>query len=426
MGATTRRRLLLGATSWLALVAAASAAYRFLPREKLAKADHVRVEMWRALLETPPTYTVHFTRGVDLARGDGVMATVGGRLERVGEVVRVRQEVIGGPVVATFALDDRKRGLEEFRPSEGTHVVRRTQGGSFLFALQTLLPKARFEKLRSEWERFRAIHAESLARELTPLATDLLRGALDAIVAELPTVLARHEKEIDLVLGRLQGELAGKPLGALLASEVWPILERHGAEPAERIGRELWERVPLMSFAMRALSDRVLEDGPVRVEERWRRFVDEEALPLLRAERPAIEAALWAMARDAATDPQLREGLREIFQQVRDDPAVQALARRLARELLAENPRLEQYLRELPSDPALRARLLRVSDELQEFLTPLGDLLFLDQTGQGINPDLAYLIRLLLLRRDAQLLHLEGGTGAPLPPGGELPGSDGG
>jgi len=426
MGATTRRRLLLGAISWLALVAAASAAYRFLPREKLAKADHVRVEMWRALLDAPPTYTVAFARDVDLARGDGVMATVGGRLERVGEVVRVRQEVEGGPVRATFALDDRRRGLEEFRPCEGTSVIRRSQGGSFLFALQTLLPKARFEKLRAEWERFRTSHAESLARELTPIATDLLRGALDAIVAELPAVLARHEREIDLLLTRLQGELAGQPLGALLASEVWPILERHGAEPAERIGRELWERVPLMSFAVRALSDRVLEDRPVRVEERWHRFVEEEALPLLREERGAIEAALWAMARDAATDPQVREGLRAILTAVRDDPAVQALARRLARELLAENPRLEAYLRELPKDPTLRARLLRVSDELQEFLDPLGDLLFLDATGQGINPDLAYLIRLLLLRRDAQLLHLEGGMGEPLPPGAELPGSDGG
>ncbi|MSR45991.1 MAG: hypothetical protein EXS13_02820 [Planctomycetes bacterium] len=422
MAATTRRKILLGAALWVALIGAASLAVTQLPAAQRIKLDLVRLELSRALFGTAPTYDAVFAGGTLIERGNGVMAQVDGRLERVGEVVRVRTDPTRRAVRATFALDRHKVGVEEWRPRSGAVAVRRSQGASFLFAVKKLLPSGRLERVKQEWAIFRTRHSRELALELQPVATELAKQALGTILDELPDALARHRREIDLLGTALQGELAGEPMSRLLAQELLPIVERHAAAPAEAIGRELWDRVPLMSFALRAAADRVLEERPVRVEERWRKFVDEEALPVLRAHQAEIESALAAIARDAAGDPELRDGLKTIAERVKNDPLVQELSRRLLRELVTENPRLEAWLRELPQDPALRACLERASAQLQEFLDPLGDLLFLDATGQGINPDLAELIRLLLLRRDAQLLHVEGNDGEPLAPGGELEG----
>ncbi len=422
MGATTRRKVLLGALLWAALAGGATLAVASLPAEQRIRLEHIKVEMWRALLESPPTFHADFAYGTVLQRGNGVMAIVDGRMVRVGEVVRVRPDPGSRAVRVTFALDDRREGLATFRPTAGAAAVSRSQATSFVFAAKKLLPLERRARLAQEWEAFRARHAAAFARELGPLSLDLAKGALRAVADELPAVAARHRRELDRLVESLQGELAGKPIAELLASELWPILERHGAAPAEAIGRELWERVPLMSFALRAAADRVLDDGPVRVEERWKRFVEEEALPVLREQRGAMETALAAVARDALADPELKRGLATIAARVQDDPVVQALLRRMTRELITDNPRLEAWLRQLPTDPMLKPRFDRLTAQLQEFLDPVGDLLFLDASRQGINPDLADLIRLLLLERDANLLHLAGGGGERLADGAVLAG----
>ncbi|MBM4015893.1 MAG: hypothetical protein FJ293_13140 [Planctomycetes bacterium] len=422
MGATTRRKVLLGALLWALVAGGAAVAIARLPDAQRIRLEHVKLEMWRALLESPPTFHADFAHDTVLERGNGVMAIVDGRLQRVGEVVRVRPDPVARSVRVTFALDDRREGLATFRPAAGSVAVSRSQATSLVFAAKKLLPLERRARIEQEWEAFRSRHAAAWARELGPLTLDLARGALRAIADELPSVAARHQRELDRLGDALQGELAGRPIAELLAAELWPILERHGAAPAEAIGRELWERVPLMSFALRAAADRVLDDGPVRVEERWKRFLEEEALPVLRQQRGAMESALASVAREALADPELKSGLAAILRQVQDDPVVQALLRRMLRELVTENPRLEAWLSQLPNDPALQPRFARLSAQLQEFLDPIGNLLFLDASRQGINPDLAELIRLLLLKRDANLLHLEGATGEPLADGAVLTG----
>jgi hypothetical protein len=422
MGVTLRRKVVLGALLWAALVGGATLAFSWLPAAERIRLEHLKVEMWRALLEAPSTYHADFAYGTALKRGNGVMAQVDGRLRRVGEVIRVRPDPASRAVRVTFALDDRREGISGFRPAAGAVAVARSQATSFLVAAKRLLPRERRARIEQEWEAFRARNAAAFAAELGPLALEFGTGAFRAIADELPAAIARHRGELDRLVESLQGDLAGRPVADLLAAELWPILERHGAAPVEAIGKELWERVPLMSFALRAAADRMLDDGPVRVEERWKRFVEEEALPVLRQQRGAMEAALAAVARDALADPELRSGLAAIVRRVQDDPVAQALAHRMSRELITENPRIESWLRELPNDPKLKPRFERLSTQLQEFLDPVGDLLFLDAARQGINPDLAELIRLLLLERDLNLLHLEGGGSDPLEDGAVLEG----
>jgi len=420
MNALGGRKAVLGALFWAATALGITAAVESLEPETRGMLEHVKVQMWRALFDPAPTYTILFPGGTTLERGNGVLALVDGRLVRVGEVVRVRREgAAPGDVRATVAIDDQD---DEFRPAAGCVAVRRSQGRSFLFAVQTLLPAERWRRVEAEWAAFKARHAAALSVELQPLAGELLAVTLRAVAAELPDALERHRGEIDAVATRMRAGLAREQLQPLLVEDLWPIVQRHAAAPAEIIGRELWGRVPLMSFALRAAADRLLEEEPVRVEERWRRFVDEEALPTVRAHQPELERALGAVLKDVLESDRVQARAAAVWDEVRNDPAVRALARALARELLVENPRLTAALRALADDPATREQVRRIGDRFQEFLDPLGDLVFLDESREGINPALAYLIRLLLLRRDAQVIHLEGGSGALLEPGFELPG----
>jgi hypothetical protein len=200
------------------------------------------------------------------------------------------------------------------------------------------------------------------------------------------------------------------------------VVARHAAAPAETIGRELWEKVPLFDIAMRAAADKVLEKEPVRVEERWREFVKEEALPTIAAHEQEMTAALAAIARELLESDDVHRRVSGTLDSILKDPEAKRLTAVLTRELLFDNPRLKGFVREQLDDPDVRARLQRVSDRLQEFLDPVGDLLLLDESGQAINPDLAGLIRLLLLKRDAQVLYLELGDGPPLLPGSEIEG----
>ena len=423
MAARAGKKVLLGALFWTAAFAVAGVALSRLDPATHARLDHVRTEGWRALHERAPSFVVRFAGPGPAAaekyveRNNGVFAEVDGRFDRIGEITRVRRD--GADLLATIAFD---RARVDLQLRQGTKAVRRSQGRSFVFALQTLLTDERRAAVARRWQEFRAVHEAAVLAELQPVVAELLQGGAALVEQELPAALARHGPEIDLLLKRLRTEVGRDQLLPLLTEEVWPVVVRHAAVPAEVIGRELWEKVPLFDIAMRAAADKVLEKEPVRVEKRWRDFVNDEALPTLAAHEPEMAGALAAIARDLLQSDAVHRRVSALLDSLLKDPDAKRLTAALTRELLFDNPRLREFVRARLDDPQVRARLQRVSDRLQEFLDPVGDLLLLDESGQAINPDLARVIRLLLLKRDAQVIYLELGDGPPLLAGSEIEG----
>ena len=163
--------------------------------------------------------------------------------------------------------------------------------------------------------------------------------------------------------------------------------------------------------------------APVRLEERWRDFVREEAVPVIRSHLPEIQEALQAVLRDLASDEDVRTELRSIALHVGRDPELRTLVADVLRSVLVDNPRLEAFLEERWADPRVRARLETANDQLQTFFDRVGNLLFFDVDGTGINPDLARVLRILLLRRDRSYLFLEPDSGPALETGETLRGT---
>src|SRR5262249_45056003 len=121
------KKVLTGALSWAAIAAAIAVAFERIEPATRARLDHVCDETWRTVRERAPEFRVRFAgaaaAGRLVERNNGVLARVDGRIERVGEVTRVRLE--GDDVVVTIALD---RERATFPMRQGARAVRRSQG----------------------------------------------------------------------------------------------------------------------------------------------------------------------------------------------------------------------------------------------------------------------------------------------------------
>jgi hypothetical protein len=161
------KKVLTGVLAWAAIAAAIAVAVERIEPATRARLDHVRGEAWRTLRERPPEFRVRFAGaalqgGAKLVeRSNGVLARVDGRIERVGEVTRIRVE--GDDVVVTIALD-RERATFPIR--QGARAVRRSQGRSFVVAVQALLTEDRRAEVARRWQEFRDLHQAAVLAEL--------------------------------------------------------------------------------------------------------------------------------------------------------------------------------------------------------------------------------------------------------------------
>ncbi len=93
------------------------------------------------------------------------------------------------------------------------------------------------------------------------------------------------------------------------------------------------------------------------------------------------------------------------------DPDLHRLAGSILKDLLIDNTRLQEFLKDQISDTSLRQRMASINDQFQLFFNKIGNILVYEEQGDGINPDLARLLRILLLKRDQRFLFMERGSG---------------
>lgn len=412
-----RRKTWLGGATWLALLAMGAAGARLIDEDTRYALDRTQTECWRSLIAPSPQLDVRFPPGTHLELGNGVFATVGGELRRVGEVQSLRQTPQG--IHASLLLDS----AHDLTLTAHCRAIRRSEGRSFLFATKTLLPEEKWNLIEQEWQAFSERHARAIYQALEPALAATLEDAAVLLGEELQVALQTRQADLRRVLERHQLTITEERLIPLFKQEVWPIATRHGAQPLESIGRQIWDRTPLFALAWRAAFDRVMEDRPVKLEERWKTFLKEEAIPILERNEGQILGALEQTLRDLARSEAVREEVRNIAELLIDDPDLRQIGKEVLRDLLLNNARLRNFLGEQWDNPQLRMRLEQVNRRLQVFLDRVGNLLFLDHTGEGINPDLARVLRIFLLRRDQQYVFLEWNEGPPLQPKQVLVGS---
>ena len=265
--------------------------------------------------------------------------------------------------------------------------------------VRTMLPPEKRDQIQ---ERIAAVvnqHGQQLAQAFVPLVQRSLYESLPIIEDEFRRSVHRHREEIDRMGRRWNSEIVAQRLVPLARKEVFPIVKRHGQPVAEEIGQELWDRASIWRFGWRAIYDRTPLPERNLVQGEWQRFVQNEAVPVMRSHVDDIVIMIQRILRDVVTDENIRSEMSNLAYYLSSDPETQALMAKLLKESLVHNDRLRQRWHEIwTSDEAKRAFAV-AGDLMEPVVRSIGDDLF-GTEDSGINPDFARVLRNQILGKD--------------------------
>ena len=237
-----------------------------------------------------------------------------------------------------------------------------------------------------------------------------MRDSFSIVEAELPASIERHRPEIEEIGRRYQQNLVEKDILPMVRSEIWPLVRRRAEPTVSDIGGDLWDRVSLWRFTWRYLYDKTpLSPNRDKVRREFRRFVDEEAVPVLEEHSDRIVTVVQQVISDAAANPRIRGLARRTTSKVLDDPELRQLLWQIVQETALDNPRFREALRETWTGPKAKQALLLAGDRLEPTVRHIGELL-IGSKKEGITPEFAAVLRNQILGKDRRWLILEPGT----------------
>ena len=297
-------------------------------------------------------------------------------------------------------------------PPDGSRLVQYRNSGRLEDVVATMLPPAKRLQIQHRLAAAMSAHGDELSAAFVPLVQASLRRSLPVIEEEFRLAVARHRAEIDQMALRWNDEVVEERLIPLARREILPIVREHGEPMAERIGRELWDRASIWRFGWRAVYDKSPLPRKDLVQDEWRRFVDEEAVPVFESHMDDIVLSVQRIVSDVAASDAVRTELADVANGIASDPKARQLVRDILKETLVENQRLQEVWGSVwTSDQAQRA-LDMAGDRLEPVVRQIGDDLFGSQE-EGINPDFARVLRNQILGKDRRWIVLTPTSDAP-------------
>lgn len=286
----------------------------------------------------------------------------------------------------------------ELADTPNRYVMHRSSG-RLDEVLATLLPADRREALQVRLREAMNAHADEVTAAVVPLVLESFKASVPIIEQELAASIERHQTEIDELADRYRDEIVQERLVPLVRQEVIPIIRRHGQEPAEEIGREIWDKASLWRFGWRALYDKSPLPERELVQEEWRRFLDQEIVPTVEEHLDEMAAAVEKMLRDLAANETLREELMDVASTVVDDEQARELVRSIVEEAVWENQRLRETWTNIWTSPDAKRRLRIAGERIEPILRQIGDEVMGTREG-GIEPGFAKVLRNQILGKD--------------------------
>lgn len=306
-----------------------------------------------------------------------------------------------GHVVSVAAGEQNRVTLlwYEDAPSDGYDLIQYRNSGRLEDVVATMLPAAKRRQIQQRLTAAMNAHGDELTAAFAPLVQKSLRRSLPVIEDEFRLAIARHRSEIDELAVRWNQEVVEERLIPLARREIMPIVRDHGEPVAEEIGRELWDRASIWRFGWRAVYDKSPLPTRDLVQDEWKRFVDEEAVPVFESRMDDIVQTIQRVISDVAGNDAVRSELADVAGRIAADSKARQLVRDILKETLVENDRLQEVWGSVwESDEAERALDL-AGDRLEPVVRKIGDDLFGSQ-AEGINPDFARVLRNQILRKD--------------------------
>ncbi|MEW6742772.1 MAG: hypothetical protein AB1486_08430 [Planctomycetota bacterium] len=409
-------KTLLGLGIWMALGSVIVAAVSALPEVERGHAERAALDVVRYVTEGPARVTFVLNGDVEVRPWDGVLRIEGEEFQRIGQVVMVEREAQQTRVRAQVDPWEADR----FTTTTRAELLTATRSAAWV--AETLIKESTWERIRGEWELFLACYEDELTQALLPLAQNTLEEIAALLAVEVDETVEHFRPQLNRLLRIYRKEIVNEKLFPLVHDEVWPIVKKRGTDPATVIGRELWDAAPVWGFLWRGVWDSVAHDTPVSVEERWNRYVEESALPILSGHTRLIQETMELIIKDISESGRVVQTLEASLLTLRNDPRLHALLGLMAKHIVQESPRLRAYIATKLRDPSVRATLRLAGNRFQRLIDTVVNLIVLNEAHDGINPDLARLLRTMVLGKDQRLLLVQTPAGgSPRLPDAAIP-----
>ncbi|MEM1227921.1 MAG: hypothetical protein AAGJ40_19710 [Planctomycetota bacterium] len=280
--------------------------------------------------------------------------------------------------------------------------------------LGTLIPDQKRDELIRQMQGAFSDHGGEVMDVMMPILMQSMTASVPVVESALRASVRRHQSEIQALLQRHQQEIVLQRIVPLARNEVLPTLQRHGAAPAEAIGREIWNRASLWRFGWRAVYDQSPLPKRDMVQEEWRRFVDDEVIPIVESHVDEIVVVIQRTMMDLSTNPNLRDEIGAVLAELATDEPTRDLIGRIASETLLQNPDLREIWTQTWTSPQARAAMDLAGRRIEPVLRRIADEVLGTRDG-GIEPGFARVLRNQILGKDRAWITLnpprvDGGT----------------
>ena len=401
-------RISLGATLWLSLVGAGWWILSDRGPDAVVHRELV-TSLWDYGTGTRRKAELDFESSCRVAAGDPIFIIDGpGSVRQVGEISLVTNDRADPSIEAIFYTS-----APNIAPN--AKLTYHKTPSSMDWVLRTMLPETKRKQVADELKTSFEQHREEVIGLLRPIVEDALQDAFSVIEKDLPVALQRRNAELEKLGGRYQRELVERELVPLVRREIWPIVRKHAEPEINEIGQELWQRASLWRFGWRYAYDITPFPQKDLAKKEWDRFLEDEAVPVLKGHTEDFMRAQEQIFRDVARNPKVQAAVRRSVTKVVSDPSVQQIACEVIQEVVLDNPRLRDVLEDHWRSERTETALRVTSARLEPTVVRIGELLLGTPDG-GVTPEFARVLRNQILFKDRRWFVLENGSG---PTGGD-------
>lgn len=401
-------RIAAGAAIWLVLLFALASA---LALSSGHPGGSVARRLYRHSIEGPTRVEVRLPSWALCPEGTRVVVPDGPAFVAIGEVTGSRTEP--GAIVA----------LADVAPERGDRIGPRTTAtllmapGTAAWITKTLVPPDTALRIRREIDALRVTHEADIVRTLRPFVRETVDDAASLLARDFRAALERHRGEIEAILDRYRVETLEKEFVPVFREHVWPTVVDLSRPALEEIARELWEKLPLWSLGWSWAYGKLPRTPADALEQRFNRFLQEEAIPLLRERQDELARTAESVVRAISENPEVRDVVRRAAERVASDPELEALLRHILEEVVTDNEALARLLERRWNDPRVQRAMQGFSARLQPGIDRIINMVLLNEAGDGISPHLARVLRTEILRKDTIWIRLDPAPGDARPAG---------
>jgi hypothetical protein len=284
-------------------------------------------------------------------------------------------------------------------PPANPEVVFYETPKSLVWVAQTLLPpekrKIVIQKLFDYYQR----ESPKLGERITPIVQEVFTSSLPLIEKSAIEYLRSDEERLAKIGARYQDTLVQKKLIPLIKHEVMPIVERHAEPVVEEIGSELWNRASLWRFGWRYAYDSLPLTNRGLVQQEWRRFVEQEAIPVFEDHLDEIIEVQKKIVIDTVSNPAVRNAAQESLGMLIEDAELRSVLSDCLHHAILDNNELQNALKTALKSKQAEALAEQFEASFQPLAEEIGAELFGSQES-GLTPELVAVLRSQILGKD--------------------------